>query len=257
MIKIIGKRLLVIGLVMIMLAVFWAGCGKNSGKGEGRMNKVEMTEEEVRLLCAVYTGEKRIQDGMLMEFEKAALDQFRAGMKYLEEKYHSYEFKVLTYGPLNKLNTTGEIRVEAPDGEVYNVGITLKDEEIVCSDNFYASLITKEYNKKLEKLFTDAGLTVKVDTKFPQYVGNEANENTSLDELLKLFPKLNRLVKIYYDGADSFGVKDKVEAVIRENSLYGSYNIYFVPVNFERSLEELEAERSKWEMDFFTVFDID
>ena len=220
------------------------------------MNYVEMSEEEMNLLCKVYFGEERIKQGNLYDYEKVALDEFRAGKKYLKEKYPSYPMKVLSYAPANKLNGSAEIEVQAPDGETYKMIIHSADNELECVDNFYASLIQEAYNIMLEDIISGAGLKVRAHVAFPEMTGIEINEKSTLEEVLKVHPKLNRLVRLYYDGADSYGIKNRIEECIKNAGLYGSYSIYFVSENFDRSMEELEASRSDWDMDFFTNFDV-
>jgi len=221
------------------------------------MNHVEMTEEEINLLCKVYFGEDRIKQGNLYDYEKNALDEFRAGKKYLKEKYPSYQMRVISYAPSTKLNGSAEIEVQAPNGETYKVEIYATNNELECVDNFYASLIQEAYGVMLEGIISETGLKVRAHVVFPEMTGSEINEKSTLEEVLMVHPKLNRLVRLYYDGADSYGIKNRIEECVKNARLYGSYSVYYVNDNFDRSMEELEAARSDWDMDFFTNFDIE
>lgn len=213
----------------IYCAIMLCGCEKGN-KGEELM----MTAEKKELLKLISVDEERIEEGKLFEWQMEVLKQYDYAMKYLNDKYPSYEFVIIDCNQKNTFNsfTTFYCKEKSNDTQdTFELYLYVNDQDgsYDAKDNFYAVFLGEAYAqlllKKLQEKFPDC-IWVNVDMNTVQ--GREYCEGYEVKELFNPENKLTRHTDIfvYADTMLSYEhMAEQIENYIKEQKIYGSYQI--------------------------------
>jgi len=215
------------------------------------MEQIEMTNQEMDLLCQVYQDADRIREGKLFSHQKEALLQLRAGMEYLAQKYPDSAYTVTAFQPAIKFSPSAELTVE--DGGTYTVYAEAEGTGYVCSDNYYGKYLQPRYDQYLEQLLAGGGYPGRSYTVFPS-ASSELGPETTVEELLQKAPKQTRMVDLFVTAEDRDRAVQDLQALMAQAGLYGSYTVYFVPELAD--IQTLEEQRTGLEYVMFSCFDI-
>ena len=274
-----GKMHEYIWLFFLLLFFSLPGCGNtdtesNPGKvsivteqgGDGTLADFVMTDNEKYLLSKAYSDPERIEDGKLWSHQEVALNQLRAGTKYLEEKYPSHTFDIISFSPANKFNTSAILKFqENTASDTYTVAVEPYEGGYTCTDNFYSALIGEGYDSMLTDILADNDIHVLSYTEFQKLLGAEINENISVEEFTEIAANVMRITHLFTKKTeDNAKVARKIERVISGEKIYGVYDINFIdPEDFGKTAKELNNEAGKrvfqdeWENISFSFFDIE
>lgn len=244
-----GVNWLCIFAVMMFFSGGCAGYNNSSVQAEKDFadEDYEMTDEEKQFLKGIYVDEERIEKGLLYSYQKRMLMHYRFALNYLNEKYPSYDFKIESGTPINKLNTyaTFQFREESTDAW-FDLHL-YEEEELFCEDNFYGYIIREAYDDYIYNQCIDS-----VPTLLGTYSviscarGIEYDENLTIEEIVngdKPLHPWSPWTGIYLAG-DRISEEvweqtaERVEKIIKDLGLYGAYNIdYF----YDGSVSEFDA----------------
>ncbi len=260
----IMRRMLILACLFAMTSgcgaantVFDSGISQTNSKtkGEEDMEKTEMTALEVELFCKVYQDTNRICEGRLFDHQEEALRQLRTGMAYLEEKYPGQTLKVLSFEPANKFNGRAEILFHSDDTEDYTVYVEPTDEKYLCTDTYYGRYLRVSYDKRVQDVLAQGGYTGMAYSRFPVPAGMEIGIETTVDDLLRIQPKLTRTTDLFLAADDKEQVAAEVQSLLTDAGLYGVYILYFVP-KLQENLTDLDEKRTQFRRMTFQCFDI-
>lgn len=257
-------------LVYVLLLALLAGCAGGAAKqdpqgtepttdatGDESMDYTEMTDQEKELLSAAYADADRIREGKLFEHQLEALEELRAGLTYLEDKYPDFPLLVLSFQPANKFNPWAVLSLRDESGDTYTVTVTPTDGSYVCADDYYGALLREAYDEYVSGVLQTGGFSALSYTTFPEPAGSEIGADITVEKLLEIQPRLSRSTHLFSEETQSH---DDTAASLREclvqAGLYGSYTLYFVPREQLGSAAELEEGRNAWEKVSFNCFDI-
>lgn len=219
------------------------------------MDRIEMTDKEIELLCQNYQDTDRIREGLLFDYQAEALEQLRAGTLYLEKKYPSQNFELLTFEAATQFSGRAAVSFQGGMPGEYTLYIRPSDGEYICADTFYGSLLREEYDKKVEEALAASGYYGRSYTRFPSPVGEGLGEGAAADDLLRLFPKLTRDTDLFFICEDHDAAVKEAQAILTQAGFYGAYTLYFVQ-ELPQDIQVLESGRSGWEYAVFNCFDI-
>lgn len=229
-----------VALLVMTLALLMSGCdnresNKENGSGYNKGDEIiEMTDEEITLLCGFYVNEDRIREGKLHDYQKETLDEFRMAKSYLQEKYPGYTYDFFSISPSDKTQsyTKVEFTIDESSG-YYSVMVELLNGEYVVTDNFYGYVLGAAFDEMLEQKLSEAGLTdFGVHAGLSGFVGKDIDANTTMDELLALGSTIKIDITVWIDmpGLDENENQKKValiESTVRELEIYGGHIVYF------------------------------
>lgn len=217
-------------LFFLLLAVCGCKPQNKDKEGMGSMEDVTLTESEEKLLCDLYMNEEDIREGKLKEYQWKCLKQIRFGKEYLEEKYPGKSFEFLTCNPMNKTNSVTSITFYEQEDETreYNLVIEEEEESYTAADNYYGILIREAYDEAVTQCLFDAGIEPCVTyTTFDELKGAETDGKLTPQDIFAMGSSLGRSTEVFLDS-DSSRMQE-VQKVMKENNLYGSYTIYYMP----------------------------
>lgn len=221
------------------------------------MESVEMTSQEIEILSAVYTDSERIREGRLFSHQLEALQQLRAGMQYLDEKYPGHKLNILTYAPATKFTPSAQFLLQGDGEETYTMTVSVTNDAYVCADSYYGTLIRDSYDKHVSELLTGGGFGAESFTTFSTPMGMEVNGDITVQEFISIEPKVSRNTHLFItETSDQDAAKTAIQALLEENGLYGSYILFFVPASEYGDVLTMEANRSSWNYLSFNCFNI-
>lgn len=221
------------------------------------MEKIEMSELERELLAAAYADGDRIRSGQLFSYQKEALQQLRAAIGYLAEKYPGRELTFTSFTPATKFTPWGQLVFTAVEDGTFTATVKPTEDGYVCADTYYGALIRERYDLRVQELLGQAGIQAASVTEFSSPMGTEVDGSTTADELIALEPKLTRNTHLFVSAQEtSEALADAVRQRLREAGLYGSYALYFVPESQWEETAVLEQKRHTWEKVSFNCFEI-
>ncbi|MDO4467911.1 MAG: hypothetical protein Q4C49_13065 [Bacillota bacterium] len=221
------------------------------------MENIVLSDEEIRLLCTIYSNTSQIQEGNLYSYQKETLKEIRAAKQYLLDKYEK-NFLVTSYTPISKLNSVGELYFKEQD-TLFECNI-IKENPYLITDNYYGVLIEEKYDCALEELFQNKlQISSKIYTSFPSLKGKEINGKESVETLFSLRSKLNRTTYICMNADSS--IIDKLQILLEDNGLYGAYHIFLAPdllenISSKRTMKEEALSHPNVESYNFNLFHI-
>lgn len=253
--------------VLLCLIVVLTACGNQPGTqdetgkaGNEDMDNIVMTEEEIQLMCGAYGAEERIQQGKLFDYQVSGLKQLRAGLSYLEEKYPGTDFEILTFAPANKFNPQAKLLIRGEGEQTYSLTVEPQDDTYLCLDNCYSLWLKDQYDAYVTALLQANGISGCAYSTLTELVGIGIGPETSVEEFIAYTPKIDRTTDVYLLAPGDLDAEaQKIQNIIREAGLYGSYYVHAVPSEEFGSAEEMDQNRksgSDWKRVSFNCFDI-
>ena len=221
------------------------------------MEQLIMTEEEIRLLSAVYDNEARLREGKLYDYQKEALDQLRAGLAYLDSKYPDFDPEILTFTPATKFTHWAQFLIRGDGEGTYTLTVEPTGDDFLCQDTCYGKWIREPYDCYVTELLQSAGISAGVYTHFPVPVGMEIGQYTTVSEFIQFSPRINRQTRLYIaDSGNAEADAATIRQLLKEAGLYGHYFLYCIPADQMSSVEEMEQNRKQWDSISFTCYDV-
>ena len=255
-----------LALLLALLTLLLTACagapsaaGNEKQTGGEAMTSMELTEREIELLSAAYPNEDMIREGLLLDYQKQALEFLRAGEAYLAARYPDEDIRILNFIQANKFNPWAELRFRRGEGEKdYTAVIAPTETGFSVSDTLCGELIAPAYDALVEKTLREAGFRALSLTVFPNPIGGDLDPYGPAEELLRLYPHLKRSTRLFLAAADEReGLEEELHAILREAGLYGSYAVGFVPSLEGVTAGELNAGWSGMRHISFNCFDVD
>lgn len=250
---------LVCFMALISVIHFWGGDILNALSPDPVIYELSEKEKEwLKIGCSSKADEERIEEGRLWSYERNKLEQGRAGMEYLEEKYPGYEFKITYFESMINLQTFS-VREETTD-YLFSMYIwENEDDTFRIEDNFYAYFFEDKYGAYLEeKIKTEVDTVVKVNAHMSGVKGREYDSGMTVEDIL------SGQLEVYVTNNVLIAAKDLTEEECRTNvetvcksiekaGLFGIYNIYFWNMTEEEMLltETYEGLTYKYIFKFF------
>ena len=262
-----GDRVFNIRIVLVICSLLCWGClGCSSRKQEEMISsegdvamkdEQNLTDKEKELLIRVFGNEENIKNNKLYDYQIEALNQLRTGEDYLIQKYPSHTFEITHFENATKLTNQAISNYVDEYGRSFAVTITPENGEYVCRDTYYGLAIQEHYDREIEQLLSEAGITAKTYTDFPMPAGFEVDETASLSSINEIEPKITRCTHIYVDEAEKGSeIYERTKKNLESNRAYGSYILYYVPSFEILSIEDLEQNRQNYESVSFNCFDV-
>lgn len=238
--------------ILICISITLCGCQISKTSGEA---KLKLTEEEIKVLCDTYPNPERIKNNQLFDYQIEGLQQLRAGMTYLEEKYPENTFVITQFSPVSEFNKWATIQFHNEnDKTIYHMTVTPNDNKFICADDYYSALIRSQYDQSIMETLHKRGYTALSYTWFQELVGKEIGIETTIEELLESKIKPTSITHLYIKNCDD---KDMLTDLIRkclfDAGYYGSFTIYFAP-SLDNDIEWLESNRKEMEYTTFNCF---
>ena len=252
-------------LMTIMLLVSLCACS-NSGQDERDNKKDEpeekivlTAEEEQLLIESFYMDEEdklRMQEGKLYSSEEKCILYSRAAIQYLEEKYPGVNFTIVSYESPSFLGTADPIIDYMDDSgsdKIYTMRLLEDDNgEIIYTDNYYGTLIREKYDEYFMELLNENGFESCITyTRIKENYGMEVNGDTSVEEILERDAGKDSYVFVEGSRAEGESIAKAVEQLIRDEGLYGYYQVYVledidrIPTDGEELLKYARANDEK------------
>lgn len=243
----------IFGLVLLVsMSSVICGCGANLiNKDEEYVEmltqhekeKIEMTEEQMELLCSISANEEKVREGELADWQIEVLKQYDYATSYLEKKYPSYSFIIPLCEPMGTMNSyvtfyffetrdtdrenRYELRLEVPEEKD-------SDKPYMIRDNFYGGLYEDVLARKIYDLITqEIPECVRVTCNITALEGEELGENLDLEDILCGELTIEHDTDFYIDasGMDEKNYSEKVNIIkeyINSRNIIGSYDVKFV-----------------------------
>lgn len=204
---------------------------------ETTVTTLELTGEEEEILCSMSVNEERIRDGLLVNWQKKWVGQYRYAMDYLQKKYPSHSFAVVysyreekgtpygTFGVCADGNNTDEDK----NYEVYVEGS--EEDGYSATDHYYGEVMEGLYEEYLTKkvtAVTDRCVGIRIEMR--RAAGDAFDETMSLEEFLSQIEEANPAVTIYLDGremseSEFLDTRDSLEKIAQDNDLIGGWSV--------------------------------
>ena len=228
---------------------------------ESSMKEIELTAEESRLLCAIYSKEDKIKRGELYSYQEECLSQIRAAKAYLFEKY-ARDFYVFSYNPISRMDVYGRMLFATEEDQTsYQLLLRQEDDTYHIEDNYYGSLIQKDYDSAVEELIHDQmGIDCHSLTSFSALKGMEFNGNLTSDDIFALGSELSRDTQLFFNQGDfSAGKEEEIKELLLNQNLYGSYSLYYGENLLSQKHVESYVRESKDQISvlYFNCFEVD
>lgn len=215
-------------VILILGMIMFNGCKDNGFNKENNMGKIDLTDDEKRVLKDIFIDEDRICKGELLDYQIRCLEQIRYSEKYLKRKYNN-DFYIVSYEQISKLNSVGRMHFRKEDeSDIYELILEKDNDGYMARDNYYNRIIQDKYDDYLKSLIIEeTGINCLTDTEFKSLMGEEADSNLSIDKVLELGNELSRHTYIYIK---EYGISENdIEIILKkfmlENNLYGSYTV--------------------------------
>ena len=236
-----NKNLLII-LAFVMTILPMNGCSENNKpiqeERDAGMESVEMTNQEMQFLKDIYMDENRIAAGYLYSYQQKTLLQYRFALKYLNEKYPSYRFKIFRGEPMNAVNSYARFSFkETNKDSVFELHIMQEEESFKGEDNFYGEIIREKYDDYLYgQCISDIGSLIGTYSIISGVKGIEYDETLSMEDIVDGSKPISPLTEMYISGneipEDEWNdVALSLEEIVKIKGLYGAYIVYFLASN--------------------------
>lgn len=243
---------LIVAAVMVCAAA--VGCSSAVQPEDSGQEEYILTEKEKDLLADTFGNEEDIKNNELYDYQKEALMQLREAEGYIAKKYPSHSVEILRFENATKLTGQGECYCQDESGNEFFVYIIPVNGKYECRDTYYGILIRERYDRDLEGILTEKGITVKTYTSFSSPAGMEAGEDSGLYSINRLDPKPTRCTHIFAEGEETV-LSAEIESILKENEAYGSYILYSVPnEDMLLDISTLEENRNEYMSSSFSCF---
>ena len=248
-----SKGIIAILIILFSLSGTLSGCVSN--EKDSYSTPIEMTEKEKDLMRNSWSSDD-FEKGVLSPYQEKDLYYLRKMMMHLQQKYPSYELEIVRFNPNLQMNYY-DFDIEY-QGKRYEAKISFQsNHDPYYTDNFYSYLFGEEYNKWIEELLVDKGYSVKVYTRFFAYLGDDINEQSTLNDLISLHPKMTKQTFIYLPGEENQEDSKTIEEAIFEYGIYGAYELFFTNNDENLTVYTVEDNRRRYPQYNFTCFDVD
>jgi len=163
-----------------------------------------MTDEQKELLKNLFNDDEAIEQGILEPWELEILNKYNAGADYLSEKYPGSELEIISCERMSyakqydafyfcqKGNSDAvyEIRIIADDSD---------DSKYQITDNYYSSLIHKEYEKMVEDAVSGSFPVIDVNAVFDSFLDDEYKPESLIAMMMSGEVELNPRITICID----------------------------------------------------------
>lgn len=249
--------------MLLCLVLFLTACGRQPDAvtetertEDADMEELIMTEEEIRLLGAVYDNEEQLRKGELYDYQKVALAYLREGLSYLEQKYPGCDPEILTFSPATKFTPWAQFLIRGEGEMNYTLTVEKQGEAFVCLDDWYGCWLREDYDAYVEKILRDGGITLRVYTNFTVPMGAQIGPDTTVAEFVEYTPKINRQTRLYLQAPeDPEAEAQQIRELLKNAGLYGHYFLYAVPADRYGDIGQMEQGRKSWESVSFNCYD--
>jgi hypothetical protein len=218
---------------------------------------MNMTEQEITLLCAVYPCEDLIREGKLFPQQERALELLRAGSAYLAARYPDEEIRLLSFTPPNPFAAMAKLRFRCGEEEPVYFALISPEEGCPCADSLCNARLRPAYDALVEQRLRDAGFETRSLTVFPNPIEGSFPADGSPEELLRRFPSFARSTRLFLPAAyDRESLPEELHGALRQAGLYGSYAVALVESLDGQEAEALNARWGDLERRSFNCFDI-
>lgn len=233
-------------LAVCVIGILLTGCSNKAGNQEREREKeemnerVELTKEQEELLCRISIDEDDVREGKLASWQKEVLNQYNYAMAYLERKYPSYSFEIITCTEKNKMNsytTFGFVEENDEDG-YYEMYMDVEEKEsgntYKARDNFYGEIKEDEYARKLSELLQENfAETIEVKSNMSTVEGEEFGEDLDLDRVisgeLKTLPRNKfTILTSPMEESEYQRIFEALKDFIQDRAIRGAYQVDFV-----------------------------
>ncbi len=119
-----------------------------------------MTDEEAELLLKIFPSDynvEKIESGELSSSQEKMLLFYRMSLDYLSEKYPDYSFDFVGGEPQSIWrNPYYSFQIcETGSEEIYMIYITMEDDVLTITDNFYSAVIRESYDSYVYNVCSD------------------------------------------------------------------------------------------------------
>jgi len=252
--------------MIIITCINISACSAQKTEPEEQVYRVEITEKEVELLIGVYGEEEAnsIRKGNLIQTKYKALNELRAGEKYLKDKYRGREFKTTYLCPSNIYNPRAYIYVtDCNDKEenIYTVWIESKtntngETEYSCTDDYYGKILREVYDTRIEVILNCENiLGVKSYTIFNSPKGiNIGKEGMSAEEIINMGTELPKHTELFAYQPDI----EEIKSLMEREKIYARFTVYSVEFDdLKEGIGELldkKADYNSVQFDTFAIF---
>ena len=249
-------------IILSIVCALTAGCTGRIGmlavkkseynEGENKMSNeresvVSLTPEQEELLRSMSVDEQRIKEGKLYNWQKEVLKQREVVLEYLNRKYPSHTFEIVSCSPQNQTHSDSEFWYKADGNDrIFEMYLETDEKGYICQDNFYGFLLKKSYEETLFSILKkDVPECVTVVSQISSLKGLEYDETLTAQKILESHEKLTNLTTILAKGEQGKAeeIVGKIEDVIQKNQIYGGYVLgvlKVVPDTLENSEDILE-----------------
>lgn len=231
-------------LFLIISCANFIGCNNQNDsyiKNQNiEINKMNLTTEQIELLKKMSINEKSIEEGNLCSWQVEIINQYNFAIGYLEKKYGEVQFTIYDGVPKNSANRSTIFYFMDRDGTSYELYIYVDNEGTYSAkDNYYETVIKEKYEKILKEILVDkTNLTIKVSTHMSSVQGDEIDREFDVNKLFNREYEIQNDTQIYVfieNEDESETVCKKIQNVIENERIYGSYTVYSVSINEQES----------------------
>ena len=185
-----------------------------------------LTEEEKDLLCTVYPSQLQqqyIREGTLLEEQKQTLSRMRGIVEWLQKKYPSHSFRIVSVDRGNPDDPGADYVFTADGGEARYHAAAQGDGTF--RESYYAALLAEPCTERLERLLAARGVPLAgVEIDFLGLAGDEVTEQTDAETLLAMGEQVSRRSTVFLCG-DETAVR-RARAEIEALGLAGGYWLF-------------------------------
>lgn len=253
------------GFAVVML--FLGGCAghKDSSQQEEKDyadEDYEMTDEEKQFLKDIYIDEERIEEGMLYSYQKKMLMHYRFALQYLNEKYPSYDFKIESGSPIDKVNARATFHFSEENVDDWFSLYLYEEEELTCMDNFYGYLIREAYDDYIyNKCIDSVPALLGTYSNIECARGIEYDESLTIEEIInkdKPLSPWSPATWIYLDGGripeDEWEQTGEIlEKTIKDLGVYGGFIVAYCN---EAPFSEFDAAKCYGDMEYYRSMEV-
>ena len=221
------------------------------------LQRIELNEKEIELLCENFVDEDRIREGYLSHYQQVALKELRGGISYIRKKYPELVYEIIHFAPATRLTGQGiiEIRLKGDELNTYKVFVIYDNTgEFNLSDTIYGAVLRDEYDHFITDMLGKIGIEAKAYTEFVTPVGTEVNAMTSIEEIISRGSDNVRYTDLFIeDTSDREKIYEEARRALTDKAIAAIYELSFVSGVMGQDIIDLEKQRSRLDSISFEV----